>query len=143
MALACFLKLGDIDGESQTTGYLKWIEIESWSWGVSRVEPGGGPLSVQSFGFVANVGPHSARLLGLIVDNEVTKTASLAVVSLAGTGKPKVELQCSFTNVTLSSYDVGEPEGTGPLLEQVSFVFGSLKMTTGKWYTAVSTSPLG
>src|SRR4051794_32529254 len=67
MAFDAFLKIEGIDGESQVKGKEKWIEISSWSWGVTQAGGGGGvgpgKAVAQDFHFVHTSDKATPKLL--------------------------------------------------------------------------------
>jgi type VI protein secretion system component Hcp len=144
VAYDAYLKLGKVEGESTNSQYDKWIELDSWSWGASRVSTAVGapaPLDIQSFSFTARVGQHSAELLELLVERPFGTAGTLAVVKEGVTGAKLVPaVQFKFTDVLLSVYDIGESSDVVPQ-EQVSFVFQQLTMTTGVNSVEVGTLP--
>lgn len=146
MPISSFLKLGSIEGESTASGYSKWIELDSFSWGCSRevsVAGGSGPLAVNEFSFTANLGAHSAAVASLLVEDTVARTATLAVVNGGANQKlPAVQMKCEFTEVLLSTYDVGGVSDAEPR-EQVSFAFQKMTMTTGDNSVLVQALPPG
>jgi type VI secretion system secreted protein Hcp len=48
--MAIYMKYGDIDGQVTTEGFVKWIELESFQWGVQRATkpPQGGTMMRES-----------------------------------------------------------------------------------------------
>lgn len=69
MAVDMFLKLGDIEGESKDSKHEKWIDVLSWSWGMTQSGTthmgggsGGGKVDVQDLGIVKYVDHATAAL---------------------------------------------------------------------------------
>ena len=84
MALDTFLKLGDIDGESQDAKHSKWIDVLSWSWGMSQSGTthggggsGGGKVNVQDIVFSKYVDNSSPTIMKFCCNGKPsTPTAS-------------------------------------------------------------------
>lgn len=146
MPISGFIKLGTINGEATAPGYQKWIELDSWSWGCSRevnAEGSEGRLAVNQFSFTSQLGPHSAAVAALLVNGDAARTGTLAVVDEGGNMKvPAVQAKCEFSEILLSTYDVGGVSDDEPR-EQVSFAFQKMTMTTGPNTVSVSVLPAG
>jgi type VI secretion system secreted protein Hcp len=143
VAYSVFFKMTNVYGQSSALGYHKWIELDSWSWGASRaLDIAGAParLSVQSFSFTSRVGSHSTALLELLASNEATPSGTTLVVTKEEL--PAVQLSAEFSDVILSVYDIGEASGDIPL-EQVSFDFSKVTLTTGTSSPVVVVNPPG
>jgi type VI secretion system secreted protein Hcp len=128
-----FLKLDGIDGESTDEQHQKWIEIESFSWGVSNPTTigsgtGGGGAGRAVPGDFAVVMPFTAASPLIFKKCVSGEQYSTVLLSLRKTGSQtsqdylKYEFGTVFTTkIEWSSSDDG-PE------EQVTFVYGTINV---------------
>ena len=116
-----FLKIDGIPGESTNEQYQDSIEVESWSWGVSK--DASKPASAQDFHFVKQVGPSSPKLFEATAAGTVFPKAKLTGVR----GPDQFPyLRLCFTGVRLSSFQTGGSDGSPGLpREQASFSFAT------------------
>jgi len=146
-----FLKIDSIDGESVVKGLEKWIEVQSFSWGMSQSGGAGGggagKVVVQDFHFVARTGLQSPLLLTATGTGQHFKKATLSVRE-AGGDRQLEYIKVNLTDVLVSSYQVGGTdagEDNRPS-DQISLTFqrvemdvsaqgadGTLKTTHGSW----------
>ncbi len=141
MAFDAFLKIDGIDGESTSQGHEKWIELLSFSWGVSEALAGGGGGGVatgrvtpQAFSFMKVVDSASPKLF-----LKLTQGAHFQKVSLAcrAAGAPSVDgtvapaddfLKIDFSDVIFSSQNEGGNTATDQRpLESLSFAFAKIE----------------
>lgn len=128
------LKLDGVTGESQQAGHEEWIEIESWSWGAVNAGSSGmgsgagsGKASLQDFHFVVTHGVASPILFQKCTTGEPIAKAKLHIRKAGG--EQQVFVEWRFTDVLLSSYQVGGSGGGDPLpTDQVSFNFTKLEV---------------
>lgn len=130
-----FLKLDGIDGESVQKGHEKWIEIQSFSWGMSNSGSAGhgsgggaGKVSFQDFHFVARTGIQSPTLLTATGTGEHFKKA---VLSVRKAGERPLEwIKMQLADVLVSSYQVGATQASddGLPLDQFSLNFTKVEM---------------
>lgn len=122
-----FLKLDGIDGAADQKGFEKWIELTDFSWGASRPA-----LNGESTGKAKEVQVHFTApssiaspllMLGTVSGNSI-KNGSLYVANNDGA----VFIKGEFTQILISSYEIGGIDGTAPL-DQASLAFGKIKFT--------------
>jgi type VI secretion system secreted protein Hcp len=115
MAVNMFLKIDDIKGESVDKTHKDWIDVMSWSWGMSHsgtthADPGGGAgkVSVNDLSFTHFVDSASPNMIKMCCNGKQFKQADL-VVRKAG-GSQLEYLKIKFTDILVSSV---RPEGSG------------------------------
>jgi len=111
MAYDAFLRLDDVDGEVQDSQFEKWIEIESFSWGVSQTgslaSGGGGGAGKASFQDLHITKPKdlsSATLFLKCASGQHFQKADLYVRKAGGdaTGASAVFLKIELQEVLIS-----------------------------------------
>jgi type VI secretion system secreted protein Hcp len=149
-----YLKIDTIDGEAKDDKHKDWIEVNSFSFGVSN--QGSGAIGSGS-------GASKAHLNDLSISKYVDKsspglflncclgksfaTASLTVRKAAG-DNPVEYLKYDMDEVFISSVSTGGADGGGIATENVSLNFAKMKVTyteqnadgtagtsTPKWYS--------
>jgi len=129
-AVDLFLQIDGIDGESKAKGHEKWIELQSFSWGVSNSGSivlgggaGGGKASFQDFHFTKDVDASSPQLFQHVANGKHIADAVLEVVR-AG---PLAEtfLKYTLTDVIVTSFS---QSGNGDDLPVDSFSFAYRKL---------------
>lgn len=133
-----FLKIKGIDGESEDSKNAKEFEVKSWSWGVSNqgsmgVGGGGavGKASFQDFHFTIINNKASATLMGKVAKGDHIDEAVLTCRKSTGKDGGQVPyLIVTFSDIIVSSYQIGGSEGGSLPMEQVSFNFAKVKMET-------------
>lgn len=132
-AVDFFLKLGDIDGESTARGHEKWIEIESFSWGVSNAgatATGGGSGTGRAvpsdFTFVIPMTSASPKILDSVFSGEHIKTAELSARKAGGEQSGDF-LKWKLTDVLVSSYNT-EGGGDSPM-ESIALRFAKVEIS--------------
>jgi len=130
-----YLKLKDIDGESQDKDHDGWIEVMSWSWGVDN------PAS-----FAMGQGGQSTQAhFGAVNIQKIMDKASVNLFKNSGTGKhigdgilscmkldgdTRVEyFKVEFTNLMVSSVQWSGGGGEQATSEHVSLAFEEFKQT--------------
>jgi type VI secretion system secreted protein Hcp len=129
MAFDAFLKLDGIDGESIDKDHARWIDIESFSWGVSQAASGGlgggagaGKVIMQDFHFVVNFSKASPELFRRCATGEHIKSGVLAVRKA---GEKPLELyKLRMTDILVSSFQQGG--GFEVPTEQISLNFSNI-----------------
>jgi type VI secretion system secreted protein Hcp len=130
-AVDMFLKIEGVDGESTNAGHKDWIDIQSWSWGVS-------PPSTSGVGS----GLATGRLVGHVtVVKRIDKATpllfkrcsdgtvlALATVELARPGGPTY-LKYELKEVLVSSIAHGDVDGDGVPEETITLDFTATKLT--------------
>ena len=126
-----FLKFDGIKGESADAKHKDEIDIESWSWGETNAGAashggggGAGKVSLQDFHFVMRLNRGSVSLMKACATGEHIKEATL---SARKSGKGQQEfLVFKFTDLLISSYQVGTAGGDDLPVDQVSFNFARI-----------------
>ena len=137
MAIDMFLKIEGIEGESADDKHKGEIEIQSFSWGLSKPPPGGptgstsGKVSVQDFHFVTTTGIQSPPLL---VATATGKQFPSAVLTVRRSGTEQLEyLRFNLETVVVSSYQTGGADaGDSVPTDQFSLNFTKIKMAVAR-----------
>ena len=135
MAADMFLKLDGIDGESTDDSHVKWIEVESFSWGVTQSGTlafggggGAGKAQFQDFHFVTNTSKASPLLFKSCATGEHIKEATLTVRKSGG-DRPQDYLHIKMNDVLISSYQTGGSQGGGTPTDQASLNFAKIEFS--------------
>jgi len=108
MAVDMFLKLDGINGESQDELHRQWIEVESFSWGLTSMNSsatggaGAGRASFQDFHFKKQVDKSSPSLMLACASGEHIKGAQLSVRKAGGDSLGTVKSGEEFLKIKLS-----------------------------------------
>lgn len=138
MAFDCFLKIAGIPGESTDDKHKNWIEVLSYSWGLSQpvsgsASSGGGASSeradFQDFSVVKALDKASPKLMLACADGTHIDEVKLELCR-AGGDKLKY-MEYKLTNVLVSGYSPGGAAQGGETLplEEVSFNYGKVELT--------------
>jgi type VI secretion system secreted protein Hcp len=105
-----FAKFDGIDGESTDADHARWIEIESFNWGL--LSPTGategnarrlGAAAIQAFGLAFRYEKAAPKLLDKCAKGAVIPRLNIELTSPTG-GHPTTYLRYQFKNVSVSSY---------------------------------------
>ena len=143
-AVDMFLKIEGVDGEATTTTHKGWIDIQSWSWGVSQTATagaGGGATAGRLTGHVTlikRIDKATPLLFKRCSDGTVLP---LATVELARSGGGQTYLKYEMKEVIVSSIAHGDLDGDGVPDEEIKLDFTGVTLT----YTQLDASgkPLG
>lgn len=136
MAFDCFLKIDGIDGESTDSKHAKWIEVLSFSNGmsqpVSAVQSSAGGatsarVNMQDFSIVKYIDISSPKLAGACCTGQHFPKVT---IELCRAGGDKVKyMEYKLTNAIVSSISSGgTPKGADDVpTESVSFNFGKIE----------------
>ena len=138
MAFDCFLKIDGVDGESQDDKHPKWIELLSFSHGMSQPpsvtasSAGGassGRVNMQDFSIVKHLDSASPKLATACCTGQHIPNVKIEVCR-AGGDKLKY-MEYKMTNVIVSSVRPGGSAHGGDEvpLEEVAFNFGKIEWT--------------
>lgn len=128
-AVDYFLRVDDLEGESTAVGFERYIEVESFSWGVTNPTSlggagggGAGKASFSEFIIVKRVDKSSARLwLYCAQGRHIDK------VQFVSRRTPNfVYLQITLTGAVVSSFKEAGTQGELPL-EEVGFTFAKIE----------------
>ncbi len=127
-----FLKIGDIKGESTDDEHPEWMDLESFSWGMTQtgtVGGGGGgtgKVNVQDFHFTMKMNSGSPVLMQACASGEHIKKVELNV------RRPEAKadyLQWTMEDVVCTSFQTsGSANGDAIPTEQVSLNFAKIKV---------------
>ena len=129
-----YMKFDSINGEVTAKGKEKWIEVLSFSWGVSNSSSAGsaggggaGKASFQDLHFVQNTQSSSAPLLKACATGEHIKQALLTFHK--GDGQSNEYLKIKLEDVLVSSYQAGGAEGSNNETpsEEISINFAKIE----------------
>ena len=134
MAIDHFIKFDGIDGEATEEKHVKWIDVESFHWGVSHhVDMVGsahssGKASIEAFSFTKQVDSSSPKLLLDCCTGEHIKTAELHFSQ--STGDRLVWMTYKFSDVMVSGYQISASAGgTDRPQEHISVAFGKWEVS--------------
>ena len=136
MAFDCFLKIEEIPGESTDAGHEEWIELLSYSHGVSQPVSGavssGGSLSAercdhQDFSIVKTLDKASPKLNLFCCNGQKLDKVSVELCRAGGDKQKYMEYIMTEAIVT-SVRPGGSAQGGEALpLEEVSFKYGKIE----------------
>lgn len=138
MAFDCFLKVSGIPGESTDSKHKNWIEVLSFSWGVTQptsasASSGGGASAeradFQDFSVVKALDKASPKLMLACADGTHIDEV---VLDLCRAGGDKLKYtEYKLSNVIVSRYSPGGASQGGETLplEEVSFNYGKVEIT--------------
>lgn len=139
-----YLQLGAIEGETQTAGLEKYIELDSYSFGASNpadVGSGGlsgGVITLSDFSFSCNTDKSSGDMMKQLFSGKPVDTATFKLFEASGgqnIGDPYVTI--TFTNCLLTSQSFGGGSQGKPsqsvsfAYEQIVYAYGSQDSAAG------------
>jgi type VI secretion system secreted protein Hcp len=136
-AVDMFLKIDGVPGESTEDKHKEWIEILSYSSGVSQ--PGAGAMSSggarsaercdhSDFSVVKTLDKASPKLALYLCNG--THIEEIIIELCHATGDKQKYMEYKMTDVIVSSVSVSGSAGEGPLpLEEVTFAYGKIEWT--------------
>ena len=124
-----FLKFDPtIDGGSQNVKFIKFIEIQSFSWGLANPPPDGKtdpPAGQQAISLVSTVDRQSPRLFEACAKGSPFVTAELSVVSDGE--EAQVFYKVIVSDVVITSYQAAGSDGPSRPNESYSLFFRKLE----------------
>jgi type VI secretion system secreted protein Hcp len=132
MATDMFLKIDDVQGESVDSKHKDWIDVQSWSWGMSQsgtshsgTGGGSGKVSVQDLSIVKYVDKATPNLMKMCCNGKHFSKAELRVRKAGGDALVYLKIELKDGIVT----GVSSAGGTGDerLTETVTLNFASFK----------------
>ena len=133
MAYDAFLKLDDVNGEVQDSQFEKWIEVDSFSWGVSQsgtvaggTGGGAGKVSFQDLHITKPTDKSSAALFQKCATGQHFQKCQLYVRKAGGdaSGASSVFLKIEMDDVLVSSVEFeGAAQGDDRPSEDVTLNF--------------------
>jgi type VI secretion system secreted protein Hcp len=136
MAFDVFLKIGTVPGESTDSGHSGWVEVSSFSMGVSQAASGsrsdagaasGGRADFTDFAITKNVDKATPKLLLSCAKGE--HIASVAVELCRATGDKTKYLEYKMSDVIISNVSSSGAAAGGLPVETVAFNFGKIEIT--------------
>ena len=128
-----FLKINGVDGESTDAKHAKWIEIESFSWGVTQsgTFSGGtgstaGKASFQDFHFVMPVNKSSVPIFASAAAGKHISEVVLEAVKSGD--KQGTFIKLTLSDVLVSGYQTGGTDGAETPFDQVSLNFAKIEV---------------
>ncbi len=138
MAVDYFLKIGDIKGESKDAKHKGWIDIESWSLGLSNSSSavvggggGAGKASFQDVSVTKFADSASVEIFLACASGKPFDKATIAVVQSSDKGRSKDPVEyliLNFNDILISSYVTGGSGEDPRPRESVSFNFTKISM---------------
>lgn len=136
MAFDAFLKIDGIPGESADDKHKDWIEVLSYSWGVTQTASASASTSggaahqradFQDFSISKTLDKASPKLALACADGTHVKQV---VLELCRAGGNKVKyMEYKMENCIVSSVSVGGGGGGGEPTEAVTFNYGKIEWT--------------
>jgi len=131
-AVDYFLKLEGIEGESQDNKHAKEIQVESWHFGATQsgsagygTGAGAGKVSFQDFHFTTKANKASPKLMLMCANGKHIPTGVL-VCRKAG-GEQQEYLKITFSDLLVSSYQIGGSEADVVPLDQCSLNYSKIE----------------
>jgi type VI secretion system secreted protein Hcp len=140
MAIDCFLKLGNgIKGECQDDKHKDWIDVLSWSWGMTQSGTthmggggGGGKVDVGDIAMTKYVDAATHDLIKRCCSGEHIDTGEL-VVRKAGGQNPIKYITIKMKDVMITSYNTGGmKDGLDRVQENLTLNFRAFTVTYTK-----------
>jgi len=136
MAADIFLKIGTIDGESTDDKHKDWIEVMSFSWGLSQKTSGsgssGGARSAeradhQNFTIMKSMDKATPKLSLALCKGE--HIPEVIVALHRATGEKQKYMEYKMSDVMITSFQETGASGGGLPIEAVSFDYAKIEMT--------------
>ena len=133
MAVDMFIKLEGVEGEAKDDKHKGWIDVLSWSWGMSQSGTmhmggggGAGKVNVTDLSFTKFIDKSTADIMIHNASGKHYPKANM-VVRKAG-DKPLEYLKIEMKNVLISSISTGGSGGEDRLTENVTLNFETVKV---------------
>jgi type VI secretion system secreted protein Hcp len=128
MAVDIFLKLGNVQGESQDSVHKNEIDVLSWSWGLTQsgtmhlgTGGGGGKVSVQDLSVTKYTDKATPAIITACANGAHYPTA---VLTVRKAGKTPLEYyKITLQNVLVTNYGTGGSGGEDRFTESVTLNF--------------------
>ena len=122
---AVFVKFDGLDGESQDADHKDWVDVLSWSWGLSKDSRG--KVCVQDLSLVKYLDSSTPDLIQSMPADTTFRTADLEVWQ--GRERGRLVLRMLLNGVSVSSVSTGGSGGEDRLTENISLNFSELEGT--------------
>ncbi len=133
MAVDQFIKIGDIEGESQDSEHGGEIDLLAWSWGMSQsgtMHDGGGggagKVNIQDVSITKYVEKSTATLMKACSDGSQFAEAKLTVRKAGTTALEYIII--TMTDVIVTSVSTGGSGGEDRLTENVTLNFAKVAL---------------
>jgi len=126
-----YLKIDTIEGETESVGFEKQLQIESWTFGASNSGSatagtglGTGKVSMQDFHFVVTNSKASVQLFLATCKGNHIPQAILSCRATGVDGTPYTYYKVTFGDLVISSFQTGGSNGSSTKpMESISFNF--------------------
>jgi type VI secretion system secreted protein Hcp len=133
MAFDAFLKIDDVEGDSDDRNHKGEIDVHSFSWGESQAATGGtgggggsGRVSFQDFQFTMSVNKASPVLMAACATGKHFKEAKLTCRKAGGGG---VEfLTIKMNDILVSSYQTAGSAGDDIPADEIALNFAKIEV---------------
>ncbi len=133
MATDIFLKIKDVEGESQDSKHGKEIDILSWSWGMrqpasNQIGSGGGlgQVEVHDIRITKNIDKSSPILQKFCVSGQHIGDVTLTSRKVGGADRDEF-IVITLKEAMVSSLSLGHASGNDAPTEEVAINFGQIK----------------
>lgn len=133
MAGNMFLKIDGIDSESEDADHKNWIDVLSWSWGMSQsanAHMGGGgtraTADVQDVSIAHFIDRSSPILMGACLEGKHIPKATLEMTKAGADGKALPYLKVNFHDLVISNVSTGGSQGEDVSVENFSMNFAKV-----------------
>ncbi len=108
---AAYMKFDGVDGESKDEMHRDWIDIESWSWGVSRNSDRASGLPTgkrqhRPLNFTKYVDKATPKLFEFCTEGNNAKEVTIELTRTDADGQQVTYLLIHLENVRVSSYNI-------------------------------------
>lgn len=129
------MQVANIKGSSTIKGYQNWIDVNSFSWGVSVATPnlgsgaGVGKAVLSDFSWSQLVDQSAPGLFQDAVKGAKIPTITFDVLKTGGNTQPTKYFEMSFTNAMITSLNYSGSSGGNGVDLNGTFAYQSVKMT--------------
>lgn len=131
-----FVKIKDIDGESTDSQHVDWIEVLSYSFGVSNSSSpasavGGGTTersNFQDISLTKYLDKASPKVMFACASGKHVEEVTIEFMKAVGDKQEKA-MEIKLTDVVVSSYSLGGSRGDGLPTDSFSLSYGKIKET--------------
>ncbi len=131
MAVDCFMKIGDIVGESKDGKHKEWIEVTSWWWKTSKMQSTGtakGRAVADDFHFTTSTGLASPRLMQACYQNTVFPVVTM-VCRKAGAGGQQEYFLIKFKEAGVCFYKAAMSSENPTPTDEIALTFRTIELT--------------
>jgi type VI secretion system secreted protein Hcp len=125
----CFLQWGDVKGEATDSKHEKWIEVLSWSLGVTQGSTGGathGKASWSNMNLVIASSVATAPFMSICAEGKKEKQAILAQC-VAAEGGSVEQVKITMEGAVITSFMIGGSSGTVARTDSMTISYDSIK----------------